>query len=201
MNESARLPASISSILDNLSKRPNVQSTLIISRENGSVISATGALSAFQAGDPNGAGSLHPGASTKDISNAERHGTPGLNEQRGDVGLSTSSKAGPTSAEVVAACILDFVSAGSSLSSRVESLHASTSARREIGALRDAEKVDSLVSLSGGDRGSGVEESDIQLLRMRTKTQEVIIFPDAKYLCCVVQTIGSQFQAGGDRAG
>lgn len=30
-------------------------------------------------------------------------------------------------------------------------------------------------------------DNDVQLLRLRLKKQEVIIFPDPKYLCCVVQ--------------
>ena len=36
------------------------------------------------------------------------------------------------------------------------------------------------------------EESQAQLMRLRIKSREIIIFPDPQYLCCVVQRIGKQ---------
>ncbi len=33
-------------------------------------------------------------------------------------------------------------------------------------------------------------DDEVQLLRMRTKHQEIIIFPDPNYICCVVQRVG-----------
>lgn len=48
------------------------------------------------------------------------------------------------------------------------------------------------------DKAGGDE---VQLLRMRTKRQEIIIFPDTKFLCCVVQAVGKLGQANGDSAG
>lgn len=33
------------------------------------------------------------------------------------------------------------------------------------------------------------KDEDVQLLRLRTKKQEIIIFPDPNYLCCVVQNL------------
>jgi hypothetical protein len=44
-------------------------------------------------------------------------------------------------------------------------------------------------------------ENEVQLLRMRTRTQEIIIFPDTKFLCCVVQAIGKLEHANGDSGG
>lgn len=41
------------------------------------------------------------------------------------------------------------------------------------------------------DESTG-REDQVQLLRMRTKRQEIIIYPDSKYLCCVVQSVGKQ---------
>ena len=46
--------------------------------------------------------------------------------------------------------------------------------------------------------GNGKEEDhdgrsgfqDLQLLRLRTRSQEIIIYPDSKFLCSVVQGIG-----------
>jgi hypothetical protein len=51
------------------------------------------------------------------------------------------------------------------------------------------------------DMHEKIGESEVQLLRMRTKTQEIIIFPDAKFLCCVVQAIGKLEHDNGDAGG
>jgi hypothetical protein len=36
---------------------------------------------------------------------------------------------------------------------------------------------------------------------MRTKRQEIIIYPDTKFLCCVIQAVGKFGQSNGDSAG
>jgi hypothetical protein len=36
------------------------------------------------------------------------------------------------------------------------------------------------------------DESQVQLLRLRIKSREIIVFPDPQYLCCVVQRVGKQ---------
>ena len=43
--------------------------------------------------------------------------------------------------------------------------------------------------------------NEVQLLRMRTKRQEIIIYPDTKFLCCVIQTVGKSGQSNGDSVG
>jgi hypothetical protein len=35
-------------------------------------------------------------------------------------------------------------------------------------------------------------DSQVQLLRLRIKQREIIIFPDPQYLCCVVQRVAKQ---------
>jgi hypothetical protein len=35
-------------------------------------------------------------------------------------------------------------------------------------------------------------DSQVQLLRLRVRHREIIIFPDPQYLCCVVQRVGKQ---------
>lgn len=42
----------------------------------------------------------------------------------------------------------------------------------------------------GGLHTGLAADQDVQLLRMRTRKQEIIIFPDQNYLCCVIQNIG-----------
>jgi hypothetical protein len=36
---------------------------------------------------------------------------------------------------------------------------------------------------------------------MRSKRQEIIIYPDTKFLCCVIQAVGKFGQSDGDSAG
>ncbi len=47
----------------------------------------------------------------------------------------------------------------------------------------------------GRDRS---EDGEVQLLRLRTKKHEIIVYPDAKFLCCVVSRSGQgQGQSNG----
>jgi hypothetical protein len=175
LSQLGKLPPSVSSTLENLSKRPNVQSTLILSREDGSVISATGFSS-----------------------------EQGTQSERSQEEVSTKyTKEGPTPAEELASAIFQFVSASNSLSSKMEILSAQKSDRLDITSLSNEGRnatpqhhVDKDAHTHGNAEGS-----EVQLLRMRTKRQEIIIFPDTKFLCCVVQAVGKLGQANGDSAG
>lgn len=171
-----KLPISVSSTLENLCKRPNVQSTLILSREDGSVISATG-LSSEQ-------------------------GTRNGRRQEQDVST-ISAEEGPTPAEQLASAIFQFVLASNSLSSKMELVSVEKAERLDIASLSDEGKI--APSKHQVDRDADMRDgaggSEVQLLRMRTKRQEVIIFPDTKFLCCVVQAVGKSGQAKGDLAG
>jgi hypothetical protein len=51
------------------------------------------------------------------------------------------------------------------------------------------------------DTRDKVGENEVQLIRMRTKRQEIIIYPDTKFLCCVIQAVGKFGQSNGDSAG
>ena len=98
----------------------------------------------------------------------------------------------PTPLETFAASIVSFVSSATATS---EALRPSL--------LGDSTNQDQYRLLNGKDAGNGsaavdkdtdqrttVEGSEVQLLRMRTKKHEVVIFPDNKFLSCVVQEIG-----------
>lgn len=43
------------------------------------------------------------------------------------------------------------------------------------------------------------EEAQVQLMRLRIKSREIIVFPDPQYLCCVVQKVGKQSSAAETR--
>lgn len=76
-----------------------------------------------------------------------------------------------------------------------------------VAAEQDGEEGTSLRRTEAPPRGADTDapteeaearrgESQVQLLRLRVKHREIIIFPDPQYLCCVVQRVGKQ--AGGE---
>ena len=153
-----------------------MQSTLILSREDGSVISATGF--------------------------SPDEGSPsGRSQERGASG--NRPKEGPAPTEQLASAIFEFVSASNTLSSKMELLSVQNSGRLDITSLSNEESN----ARSKHHVGKDVDTHDkaggneVQLIRMRTKRQEIIIYPDAKFLCCVIQAVGKFGQSNGDSAG
>jgi len=172
---SAKFPPSVASILETLSKRSNVQSTLILSREDGSVISATGfAPEVVKDGRPQETGSS-----------------------------ASPTKEGPTAAEQVASAIFHFVSASNALSSKMEILSIQQARRLDITSL--ATEATAAASKQSVDNESDTHDksglNEVQLLRMRTKRQEIIIYPDTKFLCCVIHSVGKPGQTNAGSAG
>ena len=53
-------------------------------------------------------------------------------------------------------------------------------------------ELEQITSDAGEDGAVHTDSSQIQLLRLRIKHREIIIFPDPRYLCCVVQRQGRQ---------
>ena len=153
-----KLPPTISSTLSGLSKRPNVHSTLILSREDGSIISVTGQLASPQTSPQN-------------------------------TETEPTTKATPTAAEELALSIFSFVSSAKSLGMTMEPLL--------------AQKNTSLRSLTTYEpTTSKPEDGEVQLLRLRTKKHEIIVYPDTRFLCCVVSRSGhGQGQGIGDNTG
>lgn len=101
----------------------------------------------------------------------------------------------PLPAEVLASSIFQFVKTATSLGTTLCSV-ASQSEKDDGASL--------LRSQQGGNLGTDSstialddsedlrDESQVQLMRLRIKSREIIIFPDLQYLCCVVQRIGKQ---------
>ena len=153
-----------------------MQSTLILSREDGSVISATGF--------------------------SPDEGSPsGRSQERGASG--NPPKEGPAPAEQLASAIFEFVSASNSLSSRMELLSVQNSGRLDITSLSNEENNARSKHHIGKDADAHdkVGGNEVQLIRMRSKRQEIIIYPDTKFLCCVIQAVGKFGQSDGDSAG
>ena len=113
------------------------------------------------------------------------HGT--TNEQ-----ADTRTSDRPHAPEVtqLAAAILSYVTAASALGSVMLS---TVTIKHQGNGARDAMTQQTKVTADGtaetGDHDTGGTGDELQLLRMRTKRQEIIIYPDSKYLCCVVQSV------------
>lgn len=174
---------SIDAILKSLSSRPNVHATLIISRKDGSIIRATGL------GDSEG----------KAIANTASYGSAQANETNPNSQV-TSPEASQTRdpasqdkepisvTQRLAASIHEFVVVSSKLAGNIA----------HLGTRNINTGTESLSFANNDDREPKAQsavpqrDEDVQLLRMRTKRHEIIIYPDPNYLCCVVQNTSSK---------
>lgn len=182
---------SIDAILQGLTDRPNVQATLILSRKDGSIIRASGSLATSQSDSAiqrrtytqsnqiPAVETSSEGAGKNDVVTTEQK--PGENE--------TTTGANPT--ELLAASIFQFVNAAAGLGTTLLFTSNSELFGRQFTPNGTA---DLPVQVKTDERDDYTQQDDqeVQLLRLRTRHQEVIIFPDPRYLCCVVQKIGKQ---------
>ena len=97
-----------------------------------------------------------------------------------------------TYGQKLAASIMTFVTAGEGLGGNLEGLtpeSTQNNLRRKM-TFSDDKQTGTRYSVDGEDGVSNAVDHELQLLRLRTKAQEIIIYPDQKYLCCVVQSTG-----------
>ncbi|OAP57046.1 hypothetical protein AYL99_09159 [Fonsecaea erecta] len=191
---------SIDAMLRGLTERPNVQSTLILSRKDGSIIRVTGIA---------GPGERRSSAS------ATAYHWPQAQESKGAADLSEKGRSAlasesdePSDAQHVekpverlAASIFQFVNNASIMGATLGA--ASRNTERPEGPYAgagygEAKRVQNKERHTEEDAENGITEDEVQLLRLRTKHQEIIIFPDPNYICCVVQRIGKT-ASGHDR--
>ncbi|KIW17284.1 hypothetical protein PV08_04475 [Exophiala spinifera] len=177
---------SIDAMLRGLTERPNVQSTLILSRKDGSIIRATG-LDYPEKQTPSGADSSYRWRSSQQEPRSEAS-ADGTNKP--SAVEDTGSR--PRPAEALAASVFQFVTSASflgqtlgSTSRHVSGVEASLSAAGYSAAAQSPKS--EVVDEESDIRDS---EDEVQLLRLRIKHKEIIIFPDANYICCVVQRAG-----------
>jgi hypothetical protein len=172
-----------------------VESTLVLSRRDGSIICTTGRLYQDKRSsvvEPSTSAGQPSDSTPNDSASAEP-----VNEQ--DLASDTERVASQgtrviTPAETLAASIFGFVHSATLLGRAIGTSHSSQESQ---GAARAG--VFESVSNPAGDRKHPDDESQstpredqVQLLRMRTRRQEIIIYPDPSYLCCVVQSVGKQ---------
>lgn len=187
------LSEQVSNTLQSLTSRPGVESTLILSRKNGSIIKVAGALEDEPHHTKNGIAS----SSTLSPASATAEGVAATSIEDGDTGdeaMETYAEAGPTRAERLASDIFLFVSTASFLAASLES----TATSLESTATSKGYDASYQNGTGYGHMQKGkttaiaeqeVEVNPLQLLRMRSKKHEIVIFPDPNFICCVVQSM------------
>lgn len=165
-------------ILQNLSKRPHVQSTLILSRKDGSIIKATGLITSSTEDSQQGA--AYADAQTSSPT-AEKDQIAPTEKQE-----ATSTEPATSPAHVIAESIYTFVASAGALAESLGKINAATDSSR---TRNEAGRVDVQHGDGTAARSALPVVDEVQLLRLRLKKQEVIIFPDPQYLCCVVQDL------------
>lgn len=170
-----QVPQHVTALLSHLTSRPGVQSTLILSRKDGSIIQRTGQL-APQEPTPRPA---PPTTETTLPPDTDPAPAPAQTHQ-------------VSQAEALAAHIFAFVSSASALG---VSLSNPTAQSPNIlpttsmpGLEGDIDYVNgSRIPREEVDEGTDREEDEeVKLLRMRTRKHEIVVVPDRKYLLCVV---------------
>lgn len=152
-------------ILQNLTKRPNVRSTLILSRKDGSIIKASGAI----------ADDTPVPAQDRRRENVEQDQDESVESEEPEI----------TRAQMLASSIHGFVAAAAVLGESIRSVDNESSMFSGRPGIEEDDQAGSATVV--GQKAQA--EDDVQLLRLRLKKQEIIIFPDSKYLCCVVQDL------------
>ncbi|KAL4757236.1 uncharacterized protein BDW70DRAFT_114151 [Aspergillus foveolatus] len=207
-----QIPQHVSALLSHLTSRPGVQSTLILSRKDGSIIQTTGLLAppkrtpvtsgASTPAPTSGTESAPTDTPTDTVTDTGTPSSPPTEAETQQLQPSSTTSAQthtqsqpqaqskpyqPTQAEALAAQIFSFVSAASNLSlslSNPPGEDANGNSVLESGLVNG--------NGSGRDEGEadgseGQDDDEVKLLRLRTKKHEVVIVPDRKYLLCVVQ--------------
>ena len=154
-----------------------MQSTLILSRKDGSIIQSTGQLAQTE---ENASRTAHNTPSTTDQNSLAQSTDPSPTQP------AVSQPYQPSQAETLAAHIFAYVSSaealGVSLSRPTLTVQRPSDAHWDVNydygnEGREEDRDD------GEDRD---EDGEVKLLRMRTKKHEIVVVPDRKYLLCVV---------------
>ncbi|PGH00012.1 hypothetical protein AJ80_09249 [Polytolypa hystricis UAMH7299] len=214
------LPPHVSAQLSHLASRPGVQSTLILSRKDGSIIQTTGLL-ALQSSPNNNNTTTTPAAATPPSlspptsepplatsSTTEQSNPTPITTENAPNTVATSVPYKPSPAELIASHIFAFVSSASALSA---SLSSSSTNKSNEAEYRPSIFDRSDVNGNGhgkDERGESdaperEEEDEVRLLRLRTKVHEIIIIPGRRFLLCVVHDVsgGATGPGGGGGGG
>lgn len=156
---------SVDLIPQSLTKRPDVRSTLILSRKDGSIIKVSGSI-------------------TEEAS-AQAQNETNKNAVQDQDESAKLDEPKVTRVQMLASSIYAFVTAAAMLGDTLRSIdtkNSSITGRQGIG------EEDQAMDTTNTDP-KGQTEDEVQLLRLRLKKQEIIIAPNPNYLCCVVQDL------------
>lgn len=177
--------SSVDATLRALTDRPNVQSTLILSKKDGSIIRATGLIASGKHSGPQAGQAPRwtsdPGE-TQDSGSGEGGDHAADGQEQGD-----ESQHQITPAEVLATAIFQFVKNATTVGAVLGAI--SREADKASGGIYGDGSA-SMQEVAREDETHKIREDEVQLLRLRTKNQEIIVFPDPNYICCVVQRMG-----------
>lgn len=181
-----QVPQHVTALLSHLTSRPGVQSTLILSRKDGSIIQSTGQLAAQENTPPR---TTPPApASTDQTPTAQ----PSDSSPASPISP-TPTTYQPSQAEALAAHIFNFVSSAAALgislarpiTTQTANGHSSSGLDAEYGSYGNVTGT-TTVQEDQDVQGDREEEDEVKLLRMRTRKHEIVVVPDRKYLLCVV---------------
>ncbi|KAL2217200.1 hypothetical protein M432DRAFT_474702 [Thermoascus aurantiacus ATCC 26904] len=187
-----QIPQHVTALLSHLTSRPGVQSTLILSRKDGSIIQCTGLLASSPNQSNNARGNAAAAVDTSSV--------PPPSESPSSANGTSPTSANqapykPTQAEAMAAQIYAFVSAASALG--VSLSHPASSATTENGYGSSTINGGHQEEDTEGGSHEKEEDDEVKLLRLRTKKHEVVIVPDKKYLICAIVGTSSAGGPGG----
>ncbi|KAK2744138.1 hypothetical protein FQN57_004398 [Myotisia sp. PD_48] len=188
------VPQHVAAQLAHLTSRPGVQSTLILSRKDGSIIQATGQLAAKPS-----TSNTEPTTSIETTPTSPAPDQESTPTEPNDNPSSGSKPYSPSPAETLAAHIHVFVSSALALSTTLSNPSMSKGGAREYEARNEIKSNDNARNASSNtdkskdenDTLNREEDDDLKLLRLRTKIHEIIIIPDRKFLLCVVHDVSS----------
>ncbi|KAJ5772492.1 hypothetical protein N7520_003021 [Penicillium odoratum] len=174
-----QVPQHVTALLSHLTSRPGVQSTLILSRKDGSIIQRTGQLAPQESSQPR----------PTPIAPSEQTLSPSDSAPAPPAPSAPSHQI--SQAEALAAHIFAFVTSASALEASLS--RPITQQSNEIPPTSVG--LDGYDTYSNGthnpqeDRdgeSTDREDEEVKLLRMRTRKHEIVVVPDRKYLLCVV---------------
>ncbi|KAJ5305683.1 hypothetical protein PENANT_c041G09426 [Penicillium antarcticum] len=175
-----QVPQHVTALLSHLTSRPGVQSTLILSRKDGSIIQSTGQLAGSTSEENGSSRAQIPSSESNPLSAQSTDSSPA------SPALTAPSQYQPSQTEALAGHIFAFVSSASALGvslsrptiGEVPTGEASQDYGIGKGTTREEDR--------DGDAGDREEDDEVKLLRMRTRKHEIVVVPDRKYLLCVV---------------
>ncbi|KAK5061373.1 hypothetical protein LTR84_007915 [Exophiala bonariae] len=179
--------SSIDTMLRGLTDRPNVQATMILSKADGSIIRATGVIASDKQLSSNTTSQYQWSTSTsrqdEQLISKVTEQEPGNGAQQ----VEDPSRGKQEPVEILAASIFQFVNNATSLGLTLGSVSRNSGM---TGAASYRDSSTSRQEASVEEEHPRSKDDEVQLLRLRTKYQEIIVFPDPNYICCVVQKVG-----------